>query len=342
MRGEGTLRRALARQAGSRPGRRRWYAALARDPRALGGGAVLLAMAVAAVLAPRLAPFDPPAANDPLYFTARGAEPHAPPVWDRGEGPPPSDDPFAAFDRPTPYDPRFVLGTDWERRDMLSLLLYGTRYSLAVGLLAVALVALLGTALGLAAGWRGGSLDDLVTRAADLAEAVPALLAYVLLASVAAGPLGNLLGVAGLYLDAVPVVSLLLASVGWVPVARLVRGRVRGLRETEWVLAARATGVPTRRLLLRHVLPHTAGAVLVAASAQLPVMLLADGLLGAVGVGRRPPSDTLGELIFHEFAFTVRLPVYVLMPTVLVIAMSLAVAALSDGMRRALDPRRLG
>lgn len=112
-----------------------------------------------------------------------------------------------------------------------------------------------------------------------------------------------------------------------------------GLKHREWVLAARATGVPAWRTVSRHILPHTAAAVLVAASSQLPVMLLADGFAGAVGLGRRPPVDTLGELIFHEFPYTVRLPAYVLMPTMLVILMSLALAALSDGVRRALDPR---
>jgi ABC-type dipeptide/oligopeptide/nickel transport system permease subunit len=339
---EAAVRRTMAENAAPRGFRRRWYGALLRRPFAVMGLATLLAMAVVAALAPRLAPFDPPLTDDRDYFLSdRLAAAHSAPFWDRS-GEAAFDQGEDPYDRSIPHDPVYTLGTDSDGRDMLSLLVYGLRFSLPVGLLAVALVALAGLALGLAAGWLGGAWDDLAMRAADAAEAVPALLAYVLAAAVASEPITGALASRGLALDAVPATALVLASAGWAPVARLVRAQVLALQQREWVLAARATGVPGRRILFRHVLPHTIGAVLVAASSQLPLMLVAEGLLGAIGIGARPSSDSLGEMIFHEFVYTVRAPVFVLMPTVLVIAMSVALTALSDGLRGALDPQRTG
>ena len=300
---------------------------------------MLLALAIVAALAPRLAPYDPPQANDPTFFVQRFSEAHSPPFWDR-----PGDDSATDRDdifeeRHLPYDPRYVLGTDRERRDMLSLLLYGTRYSLAIGLLAVALVAVVGAALGLAAGWLSGVWEDLVMRSADLADAVPPVVSTMVIALVVSDPLRSGLASIGLPLGAVPVAALVLSCVGWAPVARLVRGQVLGLKGADWVLAARATGVPNRRIALRHILPHAVGAVLVAASSQLPAILLVEGLLERLEVGNRPPVETLGELIFQEFAETVNSPVFVLMPTALLLAISLGASALSDGVQKALDPQ---
>ena len=328
-------RSALQDEFGPRRRRRRWYTSLARDPLAVLGGVTLLVLAVIGLLAPRLAPFHPPEANDTVFFLNRFAVPHTPPFFLGDDTEPTLTDPSL------PYDPAYPLGTDWESRDMLSLLLYGLRFSLPVGLLAVCLVALIGTALGLAAGWLGGSSEQLVLRAADLAEAVPAIIAYALFAAVVSDPATSLFATLGLQLSAIPVTALALSCVGWAPVARLVRAQVLSLKAAEWVEAAHATGVPTRRLVVRHILPHTTAAALVAASSQLPVMLLADGLLGGIGIGPRPPMDSLGELLFHEFVYTVRAPVFVLMPTGLIIAMSVGLTAFSDGLQRALDPETL-
>ncbi len=331
----GSAQSILAEETGSRRKRRRWYTSLARDPIAVLGCVTLLVLAVVGLLAPRLAPFHPPEANDTVFFLNQFAVPHTPPFFLGNDTEPTLSDPSL------PYDPKYKLGTDWESRDMLSLLLYGLRFSVPVGLLAVVLVALAGTALGLAAGWLGGTWEQLVLRAADLAEAVPAILAYALFAAVVSEPVTNVLAPLDLQLNAVPMTALALSCVGWAPVARLVRAQVLSLKEAEWVEAARATGVSTRRLVLRHILPHTTAAALVAASSQLPVMLLADGLLGGIGIGPRPSVDSLGELLFHEFVYTVRAPVFVLMPTVLIIAMAVALTALSDGLQRALDPETL-
>lgn len=309
-RGE-TLRAELAKRAGRRlPAARRRSAltTFLRDGFAVFGAVVTLAAVLVAAFAPSLAPYDPLL----LFAQSEGETPHLPPFWSEGS------------------DPRFKLGTDSFGVDMLSLLIYATRVSILVGLNAVALVALAGTALGLLAGWFGRLRDDLVMRAADLVESIPSLLVYALLMmvlddSILARPFeGTLL------------TSLVLSTVGWTSIARLVRGQVLVIKNREWILAARATGVPARRILRRHVLPHTLAPVLVAASFQIPTVMLAQGFLSVVRIGVTPPG--LGDVIFNEFPHTVLTPQFVLMPTLLVVIISLGASALADGVQKVLQP----
>lgn len=328
--------RTLANRGAPVPRRRRWRTVMSGDAFALLGGTVLLALAVAAILAPRLAPYTTAELEDMTSLQLGEVQAHAPPFWDRrGDTPCDSCDVFE--ERYLPYDPRHVLGTDQFGRDMLSLLLYGTRYSLAYGLLTVALITAIGAAVGLAAGWRGGVTDYLAMRAADVVDAVPAILGYILFATVASGLLAVVLGPLGLRLGGIPVTALVLSSVGWVPVARLVRGQVLALKGEEWVLAARAVGVPGARIALRHLLPHAVGPALVAATTQLPVLLVVEGLLYVAGIEGRS-GHSLGLLIIAQFYHTVEAPYHVLMPTAVLVAIALAATALSDGVERVLDP----
>jgi len=336
--GSSTLE-ALEQQSLPSTSRRRWYLQALRDPSFLIGLVILLALGAVGALAPRIAPYDPPRTSDGVYFLNLLAPVHAPPFW---AAPDEVDLQQVSIDNPppTPYDPRFPLGTDSERRDMLSLLVYGTRYSLAIGLLAVLLIWAVGVALGVLAGWRRGKLENLVLWLADTAESIPSFLACALFAAVVSEWVGRLLADLGLYMEAIPVVALSLACVGWASVARLVRVQVIATSGSEWVEAARALGVPSRRLILRHVLPFVLGPALVVASAQLPTILIIDGLLGAVGIGPRPPSITLGHMIFQEFPSTVAAPIFILMPTAILIAISLAATALANGVQRLLSPER--
>lgn len=316
--------------------RRRRLRVLAGDPFALLGGAILPALAVVAIFTPRLAPHTTAELEDPLMFQTGQVQALAPPFWDRrGDDPCETCDPFEQ--RFIPYDSRHLLGTDAMGRDMLSLLLYGMQYSLVYGVLAVALIAAVGVALGLAAGWRGGVFDYVAMRAADVFDAAPAILAYILVATVTAGLLAGVLTPLGLYLDAIPVTALVLSSVGWAATARLVRGQVRALKQEEWVLAARAVGVPGARIALRHLLPHAVGPAFVAATSLVPAMLIVEGFLNVIGIAGRP-GYSLGTLVLSQFFHTVEAPWHVLMPTAVLIAIALAATALSDGAQRALDP----
>ncbi len=336
MAGSTTLE-ALEQQSLPKAPRRRWYLVALRDPSFMIGLVILLVLGGVGLMAPRIAPYDPPRTSDGVYFLNLLAPVHAPPFWAK---PDEIDFQRVSIDNPppTPYDPRFPLGTDSERRDMLSLLVYGTRYSLFIGLLAVLLISLVGVAMGTLAGWRRGKVENIVLWIADTAESIPSFLACALFAAVVSDWLGRMLSHVGLYMDAIPPVAVSLSCVGWASVARMVRVQVINIGESEWVEAARALGVPSKRLILRHVLPFVLGPAIVVGTSQLPTILIIDGLLGAVGIGQRPPSITLGHMIFQEFPSTVAAPLFILMPTALLIAISLAATALSNGIQRLLSP----
>jgi peptide/nickel transport system permease protein len=186
-------------------------------------------------------------------------------------------------------DPVFLLGADRSGRDVLSRLLAGARVSVGLALVAVALVTILGVALGALAGAAGGWVDDAIMRGADVIVALPVL--YVIVALRAALPL---------VLDAATVFVLtcaLLALVGWPFVARGVRAIVAREREREYVLAARALGAGRGRVLVRHLLPACAGHVAAQASLLLPAFILAEASLSFLGLGFPETSPTWGTML---------------------------------------------
>ncbi len=282
---------------------------LSREPSALLGLFVLAGFCAVAALAPLLAPFPGPVANDVM------APRHASPFWMSGS------------------DPRYWLGTDMYGRDVLSLLIYGTRLTLFVGGCGVLLLMIVGTALGLLAAWLRGGWDNAIMRLADVTEAVPSFLAYALVAlMLVPTPLA-------LPLHGVLMMPVVLSTVGWAQTVRLVRGRAIAVVEEDFVLAARSVGVPTWRLLWRHVLPNSVSTVLVTASYQLPVVIVAEGFLSEVQIGIRPPALSLAGLVFQEWQQTVVGPVFVLLPTLGIVLIALAATAVGNGLQRALDPR---
>jgi oligopeptide transport system permease protein len=281
---------------------------LRRNTAALVGAFFILLMLVIAVAAPLLAPHDP----DIIPPTAMS---NTPPVWmDRG-------------------DPAYPLGTDSLARDELSRLLYGSRISMVVGFVPTAITVVLGTAFGLLAGWLGGRWDNLMMRGVDVVYAFPSLLFFIILqASLRQTWFGQLLG--GLFL-----LFVAFAITGWVNTARLVRGQVLSLKEKEFVEAARAVGVPTSRILLRHILPNTLAPIIVAISFGVPSYILAEAGLSFLGIGIQPPTASWGSMVFSSFPQMTFQPIFVIMPAALIAAIMMAFAFLGDGLRDALDPQ---
>ena len=281
---------------------------LRRNAAALVGAIFILLMLIIAVAAPLLAPHDP----DVIPPKAMS---NVPPVWmERG-------------------DPAYPLGTDSLARDELSRLLYGARISMVVGFVPTIITVVLGTAFGLVAGWLGGRWDNLLMRGVDVVYAFPSLLFFIILqASLRQTWFGQLLG--GLLL-----LFVAFAITGWVTTARLVRGQVLSLKEKEFVEAARAVGVPTSRILLRHILPNTLAPIIVAISFGVPSYILAEAGLSFLGIGIQPPTASWGSMVFGSFPQMTFQPIFVIMPAVLIAAIMMAFAFLGDGLRDALDPQ---
>lgn len=255
---------------------------LVRNPLGIVGGVLLLVVAVAAVFAPLLAPYSPTA----VHF----------------------DTPFQRV-----LTVGFPMGTDDLGRDILSRVLYGTRASLQVGALSVLLAVVVGTPLGLAAGyWRW--LDAIVSRLTDLMLAFPFLIIAVGLAAIALG-------------------------VAQIPtMIRVVRAETLRYKELDFVLAARSLDASGPRILLQHILPNAASAVIVQATVIMPVAVIGEALLSFLGLGIQPPTPSLGIMLSDAQQYIFRAPGAAVLPGLAIAVICLAFNLFGDALRDALDP----
>mgnify|MGYP005853655533 CR=1 FL=1 len=268
---------------------------------------------LSALFAPWVAPHDP--------FDLRGVslmDSLLPPVWSDGG------------------DPRFLLGTDDQGRDLLSAIIYGARISLSVGFASVLFAAGLGIALGLIAGYVGGRTDAIIMRIADVQLTFPAILIALL--------------IDGTFRAVVPDASressafyILVLSIGlsfWVQYARTVRGSTLVESGKEYVLAGRMIGLPAWVIMIRHVLPNVTGPVLVIATINLALAIITEATLSFLGVGLPPTQPSLGTLIDNgqDFLFSGEWWITIFPGAALAILV-LAVNLLGDWLRDALNPK---
>ena len=230
----------------------------------------------------------------------------------------------------------FPLGADDQGRDLLSAIIFGLRVSLFVGLTAVILAMVLGVSLGLLAGYRGGWVDSLIMRAADIQVTFPSILIAMFIFGVARGLLPPSMR------DELAI-SVLIISIGlseWVPFARTVRGTTLVEKEKEYVLAARLIGLSSGQIMLRHILPNVLSPVLVIATITLALAIIAEATLSFLGVGAPPTEPSLGTLIRigQDFLFSGEWWI-LFFPAATLLALALSVNLLGDWLRDILNPR---
>jgi len=234
------------------------------------------------------------------------------------------------------------LGCDGLGRDYLVRLMYGARISLLVGLSAALVALAVGAAMGALAGWLGGRADLILMRVAEVFSAVPDVLVVLLLQVSLEEPLRQLLGRGGSFVALGPgLISMFMAFalLYWVGMARVVRGQVLRLKGQDFVLAARALGGGSGRIIRRHLLPHCAGEIIAVTCLQIPGAIFLESFLSFLGLGVAAPLASLGSLAADGLGGVYSYPDRLVWPALLLTLMILAFNLLGDGLRDALDPR---
>lgn len=229
-------------------------------------------------------------------------------------------------------DPMYLLGTDRLGRDMLSRAIHGTRISMSVGLVGVAISLLLGVFLGGVSGYYGGLADDVIQRIIEFIRSIPTIPLWLGLAAA----IPNTWPPVRIYFT----ITLIVSLVGWTGLARVVRGRFLALREEDFVLAARLSGCSELRTILRHMVPSFLSHLIAAISLAIPQMILSETALSFLGVGLRPPAVSWGVLLqeaqnIRSVAFA---PWLLYVPAAPVLVAVLSLNFLGDGLRDAADP----
>jgi peptide/nickel transport system permease protein len=273
-----------------------------RQRLSLAAGVILIALVLLALLAPVVSPYDPT-----QQFRRDGLSP---------------------LGEPLAPNARFWLGTDGLGRDLLSRLLWGGRISLAIGVSATAIAMTTALIVGGSAGFAGAKTDLLLMRLVDLMISVPQFFVMLLLVVVLQ--------------PGAWVVVLVVSLFGWPYPARVFRSQILSLKEADFVLAARALGVPERRICVRHVLPHLLPLVTVYFALSMPGVIFAEASLSFLGLGVPPPTPSWGSMIQDGLQYYRAAPWLVLYPG---LAITLAVVSfnlVASGLREAMDPAQRG
>ncbi|MCW2595534.1 MAG: Peptide/nickel transport system permease protein [Jatrophihabitans sp.] len=227
--------------------------------------------------------------------------------------------------RLAPGSPGHLLGTDELGRDIYSRLLYGARIDLRVGVLAVVSPFIIGTVLGLVSGWFGGWLDTVIMRIVDVVVAFPFFVLVIALVFALGAGTGS--------------IYVAITMVGWVAYCRIVRGEVLVAKEQEYALAARASGLPTWRILFRHLLPNVVLQAVIYSMSDIVLTILAIVTLGYLGLGVPPPTPDWGSMIQDGQQFLLTQWYLATIPGIAVVITGLALALIADGLVDRFDRR---
>lgn len=236
---------------------------------------------------------------------------------------------YRTIDLTNPFGPPLqkghVLGTDDLGRDELTRLLFGAQVSMGIGFLAVSVALTIGAAVGLVAGYYGGLIDGLLMRFVDMLLAIPAIFLFILMAL--------------LFRPNTVTLALIIASVGWGSIARLVRGEVLSVRTRDFMLATSALGASDVRLIVRHLLPNVMHVLIVYGSLYLGQVILIEAALDFLGLGINPPTPSWGNMLTNSETFFFHSRWLVLWPGVTIFFSVLAANLFGNALRDAFDPR---
>ncbi|MFC3326787.1 ABC transporter permease [Mesorhizobium cantuariense] len=265
-------------------------------------GLVIVAIVVAgAVLAPWLTGYDP---NEQMF------------------------DGLTIDGSPLPPDAKFWLGTDLLGRDLLTRILYGARTSLIIGIVANGVALLIGTLVGVVAGYFRGWIGSALMRFTDLMMAFPALLLAICLAAV--------------FEPSLWIVAMVIALVNWVQTARVIYTETSSLAEREFIDAERTIGAGAPRILFRHILPHLLPTIIVWGTLGISTTVLLEATLSFLGIGVQPPTASWGNIIFENQTYFQAAPWLVFFPGAAILALALAFNLIGDALRDILDPTQRG
>jgi peptide/nickel transport system permease protein len=265
-------------------------------------GLIIIALVVlAAVFAPWVAPYDP---GEQFFegLTIEGA--------------------------PLPPNGEFWFGTDLLGRDLLSRLIYGAQTSLTIGVVANGIAVLIGSLVGITAGYFRGWLGTILMRFTDLMTSFPALLLAIVLAAI--------------FRPSLWIVAVVIAMVNWVQVARVLYAETSSLSEREFIVAERSLGAGSALILFRHILPHLMSTIIVWATLGISTTVLLEATLSFLGVGVRPPTPSWGNIIFENQTYFASAPWLVFIPGAAIILLALGFNLVGDALRDVLDPTARG
>ncbi|MGQ9594897.1 MAG: ABC transporter permease [Anaerolineae bacterium] len=272
---------------------------LSRHPTAVLGLAVVVLYAVGAIFADRIVPHNPLLGDLGLRLL--------PPVWEKGG------------------DPRFLLGTDLQGRDLLSRIIYGARISLLVGIVTVTISATVGVILGTVTGYYRGWLDDVISRLADLLMAFPLLIFAIGVMAMMGPGFRNLI--------------LALTFKSWVEFFRLVRGEMLSEKTKEYVEAAKAVGQSDFAIIASEILPNIFHSVMVLATLRLGEMIIAEASLSFLGLGIQPPTPAWGSMVSDGRSYLTTAWWVSTLPGLAILFLVLSINLFGEGLRDILDPR---